>query len=122
MTALPAPDHDLVPIKASSSQVQRSWKGVLKLVQKHGRVAVTHHADTEAVLVSREEFERMQRVERELETLKAGTAAASPVDALRARFLERLRTRDAEVVNDRLDAAMSAPVHLGGELKTGDRY
>lgn len=122
MTALPASDHDLVPIKASSSQVQRSWKGVLKLVQKHGRVAVTHHADTEAVLVSREEFERMQRAEQELASLKAASVTPSPVDALRARFLDRLRTRDAEVFGDRLDAAMAAPVRLGGELKTDDRY
>ncbi|GHA73017.1 type II toxin-antitoxin system prevent-host-death family antitoxin [Cognatilysobacter bugurensis] len=122
MTALPASDHDLVPIKASSSQVQRSWKGVLKLVQKHGRVAVTHHSDTEAVLVSREEFERMQQAERELATLKAGSATRNPVDELRARFLDRLRSRDAATFDDRLDAAMAAPVRLGGELKTGDRY
>jgi prevent-host-death family protein len=122
MTALPASDHDLVPIKASSSQVQRSWKGVLKLVQKHGRVAVTHHSDTEAVLVSREEFERLERAERELATIRAGGAARGPVDELRARFLDRLRSRDAGAFNERIDAAMSAPVRLDGELKVGDRY
>lgn len=122
MTALPASEHDLVPIKASSSQVQRSWKGVLKLVQKHGRVAVTHHADTEAVLVSRAEFERLERAERELAALKAGGAARSPVDELRARFLDRLRSRDAGAFNAQIDAAMAAPVRLDGELKSGDRY
>lgn len=122
MTALPASDQDLVPVKASSSQVQRSWKGVLKLVKQHGRVAVTHHADTEAVLVSREEFERLERAERELAAIKAGGAARSPVDELRARFLERLRWRDAGAFNARVDAAMAAPVRLDGELKTDDRY
>lgn len=122
MTALPASDPDLVPVKASSSQVQRSWKGVLKLVKQHGRVAVTHHADTEAVLVSREEFERLERAERELAALKAGGAVPGPVEALRARFLERLRSRDAGALDGRIDAAMDAPVRLAGELKADDRY
>ncbi|MFC0677943.1 type II toxin-antitoxin system prevent-host-death family antitoxin [Lysobacter korlensis] len=122
MAALPAEATDIPLIKASSSQVQRSWKGVLKLVQKHGRVAVTHHADTEAVLVSREEFERLEQAERELAALKSGNAEVDPVQALRERFMARLRSRDAAEYGDRLDAAFSAPHRLDGQLKVRDRF
>jgi PHD/YefM family antitoxin component YafN of YafNO toxin-antitoxin module len=122
MAALTANDRDLPLIKASSSEVQRSWKGVLKLVGKHGRVAVTHHSATEAVLVSREVYERLEQAERELAELRAGGAVRTAVEELRERFLARLRSSEPAELSRRLDTAFSAPVHLGGELKAGDRY
>ena len=71
---------------------------------------------------STREVARRERAERELAAIKAGGAARNPVDELRARFLDRLRARDAGAFNARVDAAMAAPVRLYGELKTGDRY
>lgn len=126
MAAYPAhANQDLESmVKATSSEVQRSWKEVLKLATRHGRVAVTHHRDTEAVVVSREEYERMHKSEVELAELKAGLESAqhSPVEELTRRFKERLASRDPEAVGASLRAAAASRTTLGGRLRVDDRY
>lgn len=109
--------------QATSTEVQKGWRRVLTVVRERGRVAVTNHGDVEAVVVSRQELERLDREIVELRAqVRTLSGDASPVDQLRERFLERLHRRDEGDFNARLRTAAKSPVKLGGRLKVGDRY
>lgn len=109
--------------RASSTEVQKNWREYMVEARDRGAVAVTVHGDVEVVVVSVREIERMDREISELRaTVGRLTAENSPVQALRERFLDRLRSRDAASFNASVDRMTSTPVRLGGRLKVGDRF
>ncbi|GAB2507706.1 hypothetical protein [Lysobacter humi (ex Lee et al. 2017)] len=109
--------------QATSTQVQKTWRRVLSMVRSSGRVVVTNHGDVEAVVVSRQELERLDREIGELrERVQKLTGDVPSVDRLREQFLERLATRDESEFGDRLRNAARTRVDLGGRLKAGDRF
>lgn len=109
--------------QATSTQVQKTWRRVLSMVRSSGRVVVTNHGDVEAVVVSRQELERLDREIGELrDRVRTLTGETPSVDQLREQFLERLGKRDEAEFSDRLRAAGRSRVDLDGRLKVGDRF
>lgn len=109
--------------QATSTQVQKTWRRVLSMVRSSGRVVVTNHGDVEAVVVSRQELERLDREIGELrERVRQLTGEAPSVDRLREQFLARLGSRDEAGFNDRLRIAARTRVSLDGQLKVDDRF
>ena len=109
--------------QATSTQVQKTWRRVLSMVRSSGRVVVTNHGDVEAVVVSRQELERLDHEIGELrERVRKLTGGAPSVDQLREQFLERLGSRDEAAFSDRLRTAGRTRVALEGRLKAGDRF
>lgn len=109
--------------RATSTQVQKTWRRVLSMVRSSGRVVVTNHGDVEAVVVSRQELERLDREIGELRArVQKLTGDAPSVDRLREQFLQRLAERDEGAFSERLRTAARTPVDLGARLKAGDRY
>lgn len=109
--------------RATSTQVQKTWRRVLSMVRASGRVVVTNHGDVEAVVVSRQELERLDREIGELrERVQKLTGDAPSVDQLREQFLARLASRDEAQFSDRLRTAARTRVSLDGRLKAGDRF
>ena len=107
--------------QATATQVQKTWRRVLSMVRSSGRVVVTNHGDVEAVVVSRDELERLDREIVDLrERVRALTEGPS-VDVLREQFLQRLATRDDTDFGNRLRTAGRTRVDLDGRLKVGDR-
>jgi PHD/YefM family antitoxin component YafN of YafNO toxin-antitoxin module len=109
--------------QATSTQVQKTWRRVLSMVRSSGRVVVTNHGDVEAVVVSRQELERLDHEIGELrERVRKLTGGAPSVDQLHEQFLERLGSRDEAAFSDRLRTAGRTRVALEGRLKAGDRF
>lgn len=109
--------------QATSTQVQKTWRRVLSMVRASGRVVVTNHGDVEAVVVSRQELERLDREIGELRERVQQLAGDTPsVDRLRKQFLHRLANRDEAHFSDRLRTAAQTRVSLDGRLKAGDRF
>lgn len=109
--------------QATSTQVQKTWRRVLSMVRSSGRVVVTNHGDVEAVVVSRQELERLDREIGELRArVQKLTGDAPSVGRLREQFLQRLTERDEGAFSERLRTAARTPVDLGARLKAGDRY
>ena len=85
--------------------------------------ALSGPGDVEAVVVSRQELERLDREIGELrERVQKLTGDAPSVDRLREQFLERLAMRDEPEFGGRLRTAARMPVDLKGRLKVGDRF
>ena len=109
--------------QATSTQVQKGWRRVLSLVRSSGRVVVTNHGDVEAVVVSRQELERLDREIGELrERVRKLTGDAPSMDQLREQFLQRMASRDEAKFSDRLRDAGRSRVSLTGRLKVDDRF
>lgn len=108
--------------QATSTQVQKTWRRVLSMVRSSGRVVVTNHGDVEAVVVSRQELERLDREIGELRERVQKLTGVPSADRLREQFLQRLATRDEPEFSDRLRTAARTPVDPEGSLKVGDRF
>lgn len=121
MAANPA-EFDVAALpRATASEMQKSWRDVLLLTLRRGRVAVTHHGAPEVVVVSVEEYERMHAAEHELALLKSG-ASPSPVATLTERFKQRMAARDAQAFDGKLEAAAGARTRVAGRLRPGQGY
>lgn len=104
--------------KTSASDVKKlGWRGVMRDVQKSGRVVVTNHDAPEAVILSAREYEAIIQA---LDRAKGRDQAT--LEALRARFDERLRVLKAPGAAEKLLAAAKKPVRLRGKVKAGDSY
>lgn len=127
MSAMPhaareAASHDVSALASTTaSELQKGWRGVVKLVRAEGRVAVTNHGDPEVVVLSLGEYERLHGLERELAGLAGGTPL-SPVEELTRRFKARMASRDPAAFDRRLDEAAATPARPGGRLRVDDRF
>ena len=93
---------------------KQGWRGVMRAVAPQGKLAITHHNELEAVIVSAKEWARIAEV-----LAKAESEAHASLEALRQRFDERLAALAAPDAGDRLRAIMQSPARLEGDLKAG---
>jgi len=115
LPTLAAPDS--LPHTPASDLKKLGWRSVAQQVKQRGKLVVTNHRHYDAVILSMEEYSAIraaldQSAERERPTL----------DALRARFDERLQGLRAANAGDRLRALMDAPVDLDGVVKAGSGH
>jgi len=104
--------------KTPASDVKKlGWRGVMRDVQKSGRVVVTNHDAPEAVILSAREYESIVRA---LEQAKGRDQAT--LEALRKRFDERLKALKEPGAGAKLLAAARTPVKLRGKVKAGQSY
>lgn len=104
--------------KTPASDVKKlGWRGVMRDVQKSGRVVVTHHDAPEAVILSAGEYEAIVQA---LEEAKGRDQAT--LEALRKRFDKRLEALREPAAEARLLAAARTPVKLRGKVKAGKTY
>jgi prevent-host-death family protein len=104
--------------KTPASDVKKlGWRGVMRDVQKSGRVVVTNHDAPEAVILSAREYEAIIQA---LDKAKGRDQAT--LEALRQRFDERLKMLQAPGAADKLLAAAKRPVKLRGKVKAGASY
>ena len=104
--------------KTPASDVKKlGWRGVMRDVQKSGRVAVTNHDTPEAVILSVREYEAIVQA---LEEVKGRDQMT--LNALRKRFDDRLKALKAPDAAAKLLAAARKPVKLHGKVKAGKSY
>lgn len=104
--------------KTPASDVKRiGWRGVMRAIQKSGRVVVTNHDTPEAVILAVSEYEAIMRALNEAKGRDEVT-----LEALRKRFDERLKVLREPGAESRLLAAARAPVRLRGKIKAGESY
>lgn len=103
-----------LPRTPASSLKTLGWRGVMQAVRRTGSVLVTNHDKPEAVILSTEAYAALvsavQAARRKDETA---------LEALRARFDERLAALQADDAGDRLRAVMDAPAKLRGKVRAG---
>lgn len=103
-----------LPEIAASDVKKRGWRGVMRTLQAGGAVLVTNHAQPEAVIMGAREYQAM------LELVKhAKSREAAELDALRARFDERLAALRVPDAGGRLRSVMRHPARLRGKVKAG---
>jgi len=111
--SLPEPAHSL-----SASDVKRQgWRGVMRIVQKHGTVVVTNHHRAEAVILDVQEYEALRTLVRQTEG-----RIESELEELRHRFDERLKALRATDAGKRLKSVVRGAVRLHGKVKAGTGY
>ncbi|HXS72892.1 MAG TPA: type II toxin-antitoxin system prevent-host-death family antitoxin [Rhodanobacteraceae bacterium] len=108
---------DALPRTPASDLKKLGWRGVMKSVDREGKVVVTNHNEPEAVILSMNEYNAIA-----LALEKAESKKASALDVLRQRFDERLASLQSANAGDRLRAAMRSRAKLGGKLKAAKRY
>lgn len=103
-----------LPRTQASAVKKLGWRGVMKAVNRAGRVVVTNHNEPEAVILSAQEYGTILQALR-----KAESRNQSALDELRDRFDERLASLQAADAGDRLRSLMRGPAKLGGKVKVG---
>ena len=104
------------PACAPASDVKKvGWRGMLERARRNaGVVQVMNHARPEGWILTDEAYQGLLS--------QAGQGAAQgeqALQALRARFDERLASLQTPQAGDRLRAAMASGVKLQGKLKAG---
>lgn len=106
-----------LPRTPASDVKKLGWRGVMKAIDRKGKVVVTNHNEPEAVILSTEEYGAI------LQALQAaGARNESALDTLRQCFDERLASLQAADAGDRLRMLMQTPALLGGKVKAGAGY
>jgi prevent-host-death family protein len=108
---------EALPRTPASDVKKQGWRGVMRSVQRSGKVVVTNHNQPEAVILSTEEYSAMVSALR-----AANSNMASPLDALRRRFDEQLAALDAPDAGARMRELFDRPATLGGKVKAGTGY
>ena len=104
--------------RTPASDVKKlGWRGVVKTIQREGKVLVTNHDAPEAVILSPQEYESIQ-----LALAQAATRTEPTLDALRQKFDARLAALQAPDAAERLRSVMRSPAKLDGKVRAGDRY
>lgn len=103
-----------LPRTPASDVKKLGWRGVMRAVGRKGKVVVTNHDEPEAVILSVEDYAAIVRALHE-----AGDRSEQALDALRARFDERLASLRAADAGSRLRGVMRGPAKLGGKVKAG---
>ncbi|EIL98308.1 type II toxin-antitoxin system prevent-host-death family antitoxin [Rhodanobacter thiooxydans] len=81
---------DALPKTPASDMKKLGWRGVMRDVQRSGRVVVTNHNAPEAVILSAQEYETIVQA-----LDKARGRDQATLGALRERFDERLKALKA---------------------------
>lgn len=105
---------DALHAMPASDVKKRGWRGVMRTLQAEGVVLVTNHAEPEAVIIPAREYAGLLEV-----VTRAESGAASELDALRARFDQRLAALRAPGAGARLRSVMHGRARLGGKVKAG---
>lgn len=103
-----------LPRTPASSLKTLGWRGVMQAVRRTGSVLVTNHDKPEAVILSTEAYAALVSAVQE-----ARRKDEIALEALRARFDERLAALQADDAGDRLRAVMDAPAKLRGKVRAG---
>jgi len=85
----------------------------MRSLSEEGRLVVTDHNETEAVILSTQEYDRLIKAARSA----AANAINDPLQALRDRFDARLATLDMPDAGNRLRGVMRNPGVFGGKVK-----
>lgn len=110
----PSDDLDTLPRTPATSLKTQGWRGVMQAVHRDGAVLVTNHDRPEAVILSTEAYLALARAAK-----TARRNDADVLEALRARFDERLAALQDDDAGDRLRAVMDAPAKLRGKARAG---
>jgi prevent-host-death family protein len=110
------PLEDL-PRTPASDVKKLGWRGVMRTVDREGRVVVTNHNRPEAVILSIEDYSGIQRA---LEA--AGERDEAALDTLRQRFDQRLASLQATDAGGRLRAVLRGPAKLRGKVRAGQSH
>ena len=104
--------------RTPASDVKKlGWRGVVKTMQREGKVLVTNHDAPEAVILSPQEYESIKLA------LELAAARTEPsLDALREKFDARLAALQAPDAADRLRRVMHGTARLDGKVRAGDTY
>jgi len=104
--------------RTPASDVKKlGWRGVVKTIQREGKVLVTNHDAPEAVILSPQEYESIKLA------LEQAAARTEPsLDALREKFDARLAALQAPDAADRLRSVMQSPAKLDGKVRAGDTF
>lgn len=105
--------HDLPRVPASDVK-KRGWRGLMRALASAGPVVITNHSEPEAVILSAQEYERLQAL---VSNTESNTAAS--LDVLRHRFDERLAVLAQSGAADRLRTVSRRPTALKGKVKAG---
>lgn len=102
-------------VRIAATDVKKGgWRGVMRSMGPQGKVVVTNHNEPEAVVLSAQEYARIEKALARIES--------SALETLRRRFDERLASLQAPDAGDRLRAMMKSPARLDGQLKAGSNY
>lgn len=106
-----------LPHKPSSALKKEGWSGFMREVSHRGVLVVTHHNQPEAVVLSVDSYQALERMAQREKVREAQQLAD-----LSARFDQRLASLNAPHAHDALDAFMGESIALGGQLIAGAAY
>jgi PHD/YefM family antitoxin component YafN of YafNO toxin-antitoxin module len=106
-----------LPHKPSSALKKEGWSGFMREVSAQGILVVTHRNQAEAVVLSVDSYQALERLaQREKER------EAQQLAELSARFDQRLASLHAQQAHQAVDTFMDEPIALGGKLHAGAAY
>ncbi len=110
------PDTNLeeLPRTPASDVKKLGWRGVMKVVARHGKVVVTNHNEPEAVILPIAEYERLAQA--------AGQQSRTVLNELRQKYDARLAWLDEPGADEALDSMFDKPLGLGGKIFTGREF
>lgn len=118
MSLVPKLDAIEALSKTPASDVKKlGWRGVMRAVQKSGRVVVTNHDAPEAVILPASEYEAIVAA---LDELRQKDLLA--LDALRRSFDERLAALQSPDAAAKLMKAARSRTKLRGKVVAGASY
>jgi prevent-host-death family protein len=103
-----------LPRKPSSALKKEGWSGFMREVSHRGVLVVTHHNQPEAVVLSIDSYQALERMAQREKVREALQLAE-----LSARFDQRLASLNAPQAHQTLNAFMDEPIVLGGQLRAG---
>jgi len=103
---------DEAPRTPASDVKKLGWRGVMKAVNRHGKVVVTNHNEPEAVILPVAEYERLIHV--------ANRQNQTMLGELRAKYDARLESLDASDAGDKLRDILRKPLELDGKVIAGE--
>lgn len=101
----------------ASDVKKHGWRGMMRVVARHGKVVVTNHNTPEAVILSTSEYQALVEAAQ-----AAQTQVPDSLEQLRQRFDARLATLDADDAGERLHTLAAQPARLGGQVKAGSGF
>src|SRR5690606_9901471 len=94
------------------------WRGVMKTVQREGKLVITNHNEPQAVILSAQAYAAIQAALQD-----QVDSGGSALETLRRRFDERLASLDRPDAGSRLRGVMAAGgTQLNGDIKAGESY
>ena len=111
------PDTNLeeLPRTPASDVKKLGWRGVMKVVARHGKVVVTNHNEPEAVILPVDEYERLQRLAE-----AAGERDRTMLRELREKYDARLAWLREPDAGDIIESIFNQPLELGGRVIAGE--